>query len=320
MKLPANLDISDKKSIKQSEDRVDLSIFIPTYNEEIHIERSIKSALKIAKEVFIVDSHSTDKTLEIAKKYDIAIFEGEWHHLGQKLNWAIVNLPIKTQWVMRLDADEYFTNELISEIKVKLPNLSNSISAVSFCRRIYFMGKWMKKGTSRTPIIRIIKKGKAYYENRWLDEHVIVRDGGVIIFKSDLVDDNLNNLTHWINKHNKYATLEAIELIDSELGIVENKDHVSKLDYKNNKKRKMKDLYTHMPLFIRPFLFFCYRYFFKLSFLEGKEAFIWDFMQCWWYRTLADAKVFEIYKNCGKDKNLIVDYIKKNYGIDCRNV
>lgn len=319
MQLPANLDMSDNKSI-QSVDRVDLSIFILTYNEEIHIERSIKSALRIAKKVFIVDSCSTDKTLEIAEQYGIAIFQVEYYNFAQKVNWAIENLPLKTQWVMRLDADEYLTDELVDEIEVKLPNLSNDISAVSFCRRIYFLGKWMKRGTPRTPIIRIFRNGKAYYEKRWLDEHVIVRDGDVIILGCDLVDDNLNNLTYWINKHNKYATMEAIELIDSELGIVGNKDHVSKLDNRNNKKRKMKDLYTRMPLFIRPFLFFFYRYFFKLSFLEGKEAFIWDFMHCLWYRTLADAKVFEIYKNCGKDKKLIVKYIKKNYGIDCRNV
>ena len=81
-------------------------------------------------------------------------------------------------------------------------------------------------------------------------------------------------------------------------------------------KRMMKHRYAKQPLFWRAFAYFCYRYFFKLGFTEGKEGFLWHFLQGWWYRTLVDAKVFEIKKACGNDKEKIRRHLKDNYGIE----
>ena len=116
------------------------------------------------------------------------------------------------------------------------------------------------------------------------------------------------------------CNLEAIELINYKLSIIDNKIEISCFDQKTKIKRRNKEYYARLPLFYRAFLFFIYKYFIKLAFLEGRESMLWNFFQCLWYRILADATVYEIYKHCGKDRNKIIEYIYTKYGIDCRTI
>jgi hypothetical protein len=154
-----------------------------------------------------------------------------------------------------------------------------------------------------------------------MDEHIQISDGEIIEFKYDMVDHNLNNLGWWIQKHNGYSIREAIDLLDIELGILNISKNVnSNLSKHAFKTRNKKLRYVKMPLFFRAFLFFAYRYIYKMGFIEGKEAFLRHFFQGWWYRTLVDAKIYEIKRACGNDKEKIIEYIKENYGIDCRNM
>jgi hypothetical protein len=118
----------------------------------------------------------------------------------------------------------------------------------------------------------------------------------------------------WTTKHNGYSIREAIDLLDVEYSILGN-NHQTTLDEQAIKKRNLKLKYAKSPLFLRAFIYFAYRYFFKLGFLDGKEGFLWNFLQGWWYRTLVDAKVYEIKKECGKDPDKIKDYIYRNYNI-----
>jgi hypothetical protein len=154
-----------------------------------------------------------------------------------------------------------------------------------------------------------------------MDEHIQLFDGITVEFKYDMVDHNLNNLGWWIQKHNGYSIREAIDLLDIELGILGIKrEENTNISDQAKKTRKKKLKYAKMPLFLRSFMFFAYRYIYKMGFVEGKAAFIRHFFQGWWYRTLVDAKIYEIKQACGNDKEKIIEYIKTNYGIDCRNV
>ena len=130
------------------------------------------------------------------------------------------------------------------------------------------------------------------------------------------VDHNLNSLGWWTNKHNNYAIREAIDLLDTELGLKVKTEENAVLSQDASHKRLKKMKYAKLPLFWRSFYYFIYRYLFKLGFTEGKEAFLWHFLQGWWYRTLVDAKIYEIKKHCGSDVIKIKDFIKKNYQID----
>jgi glycosyltransferase involved in cell wall biosynthesis len=298
---------------------LDLSVIILTYNEEIHIRRCIENIQSIAKDIFVVDSFSTDKTIEIAESLGAKIYRNKWeNNHAKQFNWALNNLPIQTQWILRLDADEYLTSELIDELKIKLENLPENTTGVIFKRRHFFLGKWMKKGTYPVKLLRLFQYKKALCEQRWMDEHIQLTEGIAIEFEQDFVDHNLNNLNWWTGKHNGYAIREAIDLLDIELNLLE-KNTENELTGQAASKRNKKLSYAKKPLFFRSFAYFIYRYIFRLGFTEGKEGFLWHFLQGWWYRTLVDAKIFEIKQACGNDKDKIVDFIKNRYNIDCRD-
>ena len=301
---------------------LDLTVIILTYNEEIHIRRCLDNIRSLAKDIFIIDSYSTDKTLEIARKYEnVRTVQNEWPgNQARQFNWALEHCPIRTEWILRLDADEYLLPELLQEIETKLPNMDENISGIVFKRRHYFLNKWMKRGTYPVKLLRLFRTGKGICEQRFMDEHISLSEGENLEFEHDFCDHNLNNLSWWTAKHNGYAIREAIDLLDIEYGFSKIRDSKfeiqdSRLGKQAAKKRRRKEQYASKPLFLRAFVFFLYRYIFKLGFTEGKEGFLWHFLQCWWYRTLVDAKIFEIKKYCGHNKLKIREYIKQNYNM-----
>jgi len=295
----------------------DISVIILTYNEEIHIKRCIESVHSFAQNIFIVDCFSTDNTVEIATELGAKVFQNKWKHsYAKQFNWALENLPIKTSWVLRLDADEYITPELAIEINQKLSTLTNQVTGIVLPFRRVFLDKVIKRGTGGIKMLRIFRYQKATCEQRWMDEHIQLMEGQTVEFKHDFADHNLNNLSWWTQKHNGYAIREAIDLLDIELGLLGNKNETVQLSEQAKAKRNKKYKYAKQPLFWRSFVYFMYRYFFKLGFLEGKEGFLWHFLQGWWYRTLVDAKIWEIKKACGNDKEKIKQYIKQHYSIE----
>lgn len=299
----------------------DISVIILTFNEEIHIGRCIESVKNISENIFVVDCYSTDRTAEIAENLGAKVFQHKWEKsYSKQFNWALENLPIDTEWILRLDADEYLSPQLNQEIKNKLPNLSKSINGVIFPLRRIFLNRTIKRGTGKIKLLRLFRYKKAICEQRWMDEHIVLLEGEATEFENDFVDHNLNNLSWWINKHNGYAIREAIDLLDIELGLIEKKIGNAKLNPQAEDKRKKKIKYAKQPLFLRAFLYFIYRYILKLGFLDGKEGFLWHFLQSWWYRTLVDALIFEIRMKCGNDKEKIKSYILKEYGIDVNSI
>jgi hypothetical protein len=165
-------------------------------------------------------------------------------------------------------------------------------------------------------LLRMFRYGKGKCEERWMDEHIQLLEGKPLLINKAFCDHNLNNLSWWIAKHNGYSIREAIDLLDLELNLFTLINEKKVLSSDAAMKRSKKIKYAKLPLFWRSFYYFIYRYLFKLGFTEGKEAFLWHFLQGWWYRTLVDAKIYEIKKHCGSDVIKIKDFIKKNYQID----
>ena len=299
---------------------LDLSVIILTYNEEIHIRRCLDNINSIAKEIFIIDSYSTDRTLDIAKEYDkVKILQHQWPgNQATQFNWALTHLSINTQWVLRLDADEYLLPELIAELREKLPLLPIDVNGIIFNRRHIFMDKWMKRGIYPVKLLRVFRYGKGMCEQRLMDEHIQLTEGRAVEFEHDFCDHNLNNLSWFCHKHVNYAIREAVDLLDIELDLTgaAESDENKQISAQAQEKRMKKHQYAKQPLFWRAFAYFCYRYFLKGACLDGKEGFLWTFLQGWWYRTLVDAKVFEIKRACGNDKEKIRQHLKMVYGIN----
>lgn len=295
----------------------DITAIILTYNEELHIKRCLDRISTYVKDVYIIDCFSTDKTVEIANTYkNVNVIFHEWPgNQAEQFNWALDNIEIKTKWILRLDADEYLTKNLVVELEEKLPKLDEQISAIVLPLGRVFMGRKLCHGIVKDiKMIRLFRYGYVRYEKRLMDEHLALLSGKTVSFESEFIDDNLNTLKYFIDKHNGYSTREAIALLNEEIGLYEDgKDGQFCDDVE--KKRKQKNKYLKLPLFGRAVLYFIYRYIFRLGFLDGKEGFLWDFFQGLWYRMLVDAKIYEIKKECGNDRNKILKYIKEKYNL-----
>lgn len=281
---------------------LDITTIILTYNEEIHIRRCLENVCPISKKVIVVDSPSTDRTVEICQEFKNVevVFHKYPGNQAEQFNWALDNLKIDTAWVLRMDADEYLTSELINEMKQKLPTMEESVSAVVFPLGRAFMGRILKHGiVNGVRMIRLFRFGKVRYEERLIDEHLRVLSGRIVSFKNKFIDDNLLPISQFISKHNNYSSREATLLLDAEYELTE--IDFEREDYAPEvvAKRAQKSKYAKMPLFWRSIGYFMYRYIFKQGFLDGKEGFCWDFFQGLWYRMLVDAKVYEIKKTCG---------------------
>ncbi len=288
--------------------RLSIAVIIVTYNEEIHIERCIKNTKKYSDEIYIVDSFSTDKTVKIAKSLKAKVLQNKWKNYSNQFSWALKKIKTKSKWILRLDADEYLEEKLICEISKKLPKLNNDIYGVNFKRKQIFMNKWIKYGGRYPlPLLRLWRNGHGKIEDRWMDEHIVIKKGKTTTFYNNFCDHNLNNLSFFIKKHDIYATREAIDVILYEY---------KKNDYLNKKntpfnvfiKRVLKEkFYNRLPLGLRSMFYFIYRYFLLLGFLDGKKGLIFHFLQGFWYRFLVDSKVIELknaIKNIDKYKNI----------------
>ncbi len=299
----------------------DISVLILTYNEERHIERCLHSLKLFAKNIFVIDSFSTDRTVEIARDLGAAVLQHSWpgNH-AEQFQWGLENAPIDTEWVMKLDADEYVLPELAEEINSKLESLGNEISAVYMKRRVHFMGKWIKYGGYYpTWLLRIWRHGRGRMEQRWMDEHIKLISGRSVRFENDFVDDNRHGLTAWTEKHNNYATREAVDILNTIYTFREYESVAPDLfGTQEERKRWLKIKYASMPLFMRPLLYFMFRYFIKVGFLDGVPGLIWHTLQGGWYRFLVDAKIYEIYNKAGRDRDKILNLLADEYNIDLK--
>lgn len=296
----------------------DISVIILTFNEEKHIARCIKSLSTFTDKVFIVDSGSTDKTVEIAKGLGAEVIVNQWVNYATQFNFGIENNPFKTKWLMRMDSDEYVLPELSDEINQKLALTLEEISGMYIKRRVIFFEKWIKHGAFYPMwLMRIWRNGHGICEESWMDEHIKLFQGNVIHLEKDLVDHNLNNITWWTQKHNLYTIREVIDILNIKYNF---RDFVAvepKLfGTQEERKRYLKVKYASVPLFTRPIFYFIYRYFLRLGFIDGKQGLMWHFLQGFWYRFLIDVKIYEIYQRVGRDKQDIINFFKTEYDKD----
>jgi len=276
----------------------DITAIILTMNESKNISDCIKSIRNFAARIVVIDSGSTDDTVEIAKKLGTEVYFHEFENHSAQFNWALDNTNIETKWVLRLDADERLTNELCVEAEqAMIEHVSDDVNGMVLRFKVFFLGRWIKHG-GVYPFrkLLIFKTGIGRVENRKMDEHTILSHGTSIELKNDGLHYDFKNLTHWVNKHNWYATREMQEYYET----VTPDSFQQMPDEKIKGRRTQKTKYYKLPIFIRPLLLFIYRYFFRLGFLDGREGLIFHYLQSLWYRFLVDAKIYEHQKMGGE--------------------
>ena len=283
----------------------DLTVVILTKNEEKNLRKCVESFCGAAKRFVIVDSGSTDETETLCSQLDrelrvfgsrLDFYYHPWNSYADQLNWGLDNTQISTEWSMRMDADEELLPELAQEIKEKLDQLKEPVNGVILRRRTIFMGKWIRHG-GRYPelLLRIFRTGKAKCEEKIMDEHMILSEGTMVTFEHDLMDNNQKDLDWWTAKHNWYSNREVLDHQLSLQGDSLQEDGGSSRQARI--KRVVKNGgYYKMPKFFRAHLYFLYRYWIRLGFLDGTEGRIYHFLQAYWYRFLVDAKMYQCEK------------------------
>lgn len=275
---------------------IDLTAIILTKNEETNIAICIKSIEKLAKRILVIDSFSTDGTVEIAKKLGAEVHQHKFENYSRQFHYGLHQFDIQTKWVLRIDADESLTPKAIAEIEdICNENMETDINGIILRFEVIFMGKKLNHG-GIYPFRKLLvfKYGIGEIENRNMDEHIVLTKGRTIMAKEDCCHREYKGLTFWINKHNWYASREAADYFED----IHKKEVNEKLDLRARAKRAIKfNIYYKLPIGMRAYLYYIYRYYFKLGFLDGKEGKIFCFLHAYWYRYLVDAKIYEAKKN-----------------------
>lgn len=280
-----------------------------THNEEKHIARCLANLQQVTSDILVVDSFSTDRTEEIAFSYGAKILKRKWLNYADQFAWAMSQIDSDASWVMRVDADEYLSDEFIHEIKTRLISLDAEIVGV-YCKlgRV-FQGGVIRYGAVSIKMLRLWRYGYGTMEVRWMDEHIRL-NGKAITFKGEIIDHNLNSIGWWVTKHNAYASREVLDILYHKYAL----NDTDKLSLKSpfGLKRWVKEhIYNKLPRGLRAFMYFVYRYIFAGGFIDGRAGFAFHFLQGYWYRFLVDTKLAEVERSLklGVSFNEAVDKI-----------
>jgi glycosyltransferase involved in cell wall biosynthesis len=226
------------------------------------------------------------------------VLKNKFINYAKQFQWALDNAPISSDWVMRMDADEIIEPDLIAEIAGKLPTLPADVAGINLKRKHIFMDHWVRHG-GRYPLVllRIWRHGLGRIEDRWMDEHMVVWGGRTVTFDGGFADHNINDLTFFTDKHNKYATREAIDVLNQRLHLFPRDEALNSesASFQASFKRWAKErVYNRLPFTFSATLYFLWRYIFQLGFLDGRSGLIYHFLQGYWYRFLVGAKLMEL--------------------------
>lgn len=275
---------------------IPITFIVLTRNEERNLDACLKSVAGWAKECFVVDSGSTDGTVKIAELYNAKVIAHQFETHAKQWQWALENLPITTQWILALDADQRVTKELRDEISEMLKD-ENNVAGFFIKRRQIFRGRWIRHGGYYPKyLLKLFRRDQVWLDEADLVDHHFRVRGKTAKLNSDIVEDNKNesDISVWIDKHNRYATLQALENMQKTDGAQKPALKASFWGPPDERSLWLKRLWNGLPLYFRPCIYFLYRYILRLGFLDGKEGFVFHFLQAFWYRLLVDIKLDEL--------------------------
>ncbi|AFZ02083.1 glycosyltransferase family 2 protein [Calothrix sp. PCC 6303] len=289
--------------------KIPVSVIIPARNEEANLPACLTS-LQRADEIFVVDSNSTDKSVEISESFGAKVvqfeFNGRW---PKKKNWSLDNLPFRNEWILIVDCDERITPELWDEIALAIENTEHDGYYLN--RRVFFLGKWIRHGGKYPDWnLRLFKHKAGRYENLGTEdirntgdnevhEHVVI-PGKVGYLKSDMLHEDFRDMYHWLERHNRYSNWEARVYYN----ILNGKDDngtigASLFGDAVQRKRFLKKIWVRLPF--RPFLRFILFYIIYRGFLDGKAGYTYGRLLSQ-YEYQIGVKLYEL-SSCGGQLN-----------------
>lgn len=265
------------------------SVVVLSFNAERTIGATVEAALRVSDDVHVVDSYSTDRTLQILRTYPVHLAQHPFENYARQRNWAIRELPLRYDWELHLDADERLSPELIQELEELPERPPWKVEGYFLPRVVRFLGRILRHGgLSPTWHLRLFRRGKGRCEDRLYDQHFYV-EGPAGKLRGVLIDDIRMDLSEWTTRHNRWADAEVAELRYAQTGRrIGGKWRGNPVE----QKRALRGVYYRLPPFLRPWMLFGYRYVLRLGFLDGTEGLIFYVLQTAWFRFLIDAKLW----------------------------
>ena len=279
------------------------SFIVLTYNEEMHLPRLLASIAGLNAETFILDSGSTDGTLQIAEEAGAVIMQHPFANHPKQWDYALKIFDVKTPWVICLDADHRVTPELYQRLLNFRDNEHQHINGIYFNRKNFFKGRWIKHG-GYYPfyLLKMVRYGVGFSDLNENMDHRLIVPGNTIIWKDGhILEENLkeNNIRFWIEKHNKYSDLVAMEEVERLQNLRTQTIKPNFWGSPDERTASLKQLWWRLPRYVRPMLYFMYRIIFQLGILDGRTGIIFHFLQGFWFRLIVDIKIDEFLKNKG---------------------
>lgn len=252
-----------------------ISVIVYTKNEEQDLPGCLET-LQFSDDIHVFDSCSTDKTVEIAEKFGAKVTIRPFDTESVHRNWAMENIPFKNEWLYHSDADERVTPALVESMKGAI-NTPNGHVAFRIPRRDYFMGKWLRFTTQSPFNIRLFLHKKMRYERLINPVNVIDGSVGEISGHFDHFPFS-KGMSHWFEKHNRYSTLEAQQIINNGKNMPDVSLMKALFEKDRNVKRfHQKEIFYRMPA--RPAVKFVLLYFLKGGFLDGQAGYTYAKLQ-----------------------------------------
>jgi glycosyltransferase involved in cell wall biosynthesis len=280
---------------------IPLTVLVTSRNEEANIERCLLSLQGFAGQVFVLDSESTDRTVEIASRYaEVRTLAYEHGRIIPWIfQWGLDNLPIANEWVLILEADQALPSALRDELAALLsrPDPSDIVENGFYIRRRQiFRGRPLRFGGYGSKLLlKLFRRGRAELDPLEQDTRVYVR-GKVGRLRAPLEEWNRKEdaILFYLEKHLRYAQAFAAEEYERRTRRLAWKATPRLFGTPDERILWLKDRYYRMPLYLRPFLYFGYRYFFRLGILDGKTGFVFHFLQAFWFRLVVDIRLEEL--------------------------
>lgn len=301
--------------------KLPITAIILAFNEEIHIGRCVARLTSLVERIVVIDSFSTDQTVEIAKSLGAEVLQNKFKSHAAQFQWGIDEAQIATAWTMRIDSDEYLEPSLQAAIATRLTNTPLEIAAFGFKFKVIFKGKFIRwGGYYRLWKTALWRTGFGQIEQRWMDEKIVISSGETVrLTGGDLVDENLKDIGWWTDKHNRYATLQMIDFVARKYGLFQIDQRLETVGNRDARWRRFlrNKVYGGAPLYLRALLYFVQRYFLRLGFLDGRMGFVWHTLQGFWFFMLMDAKIDEAELHIAEHGvESFPAYLRNRYGID----
>ena len=291
-----------------------VSTVVLTFNEELNIDACLRSVHGWCHEIFVLDSGSTDQTVAICSRYTDRIFVHSYTDHASQVSWALSNLPLACDWMLLLDADNVVSESLKWEVEKALADDDPRIAGY-YSRHLHMFRNRQVRGL-KSHWLRLIRRAHTRIDLSELVDFRWILDGETQILSGAIIESNRkeNEIDFWIDKHQKFSSRMAIEEVLRNSGILKWSSELRPRLYGNPDERMLwfKNRWYCMPLYIRPFLYFLYRYIFRLGFLDGMNGFLYHFLHAFWFRLVVDMKISELQQSIARG-DLTIEQLKSSF-------